>query len=96
MQNEKIIASKESLKPLTEVVQRQAERLKILISQVLEITTMNKISLQKEDYSIHHLLEEILLDYRLKLTGANVKLMLHKGAIRIWCCWTISGLPLSF
>lgn len=82
MQNEKIIASKESLKPLTEVVQRQADRLKILISQVLEITTMNKISLQKEDYSVHHLLEEILLDYRLKLAGANVNLMLHKGAIR--------------
>jgi two-component system phosphate regulon sensor histidine kinase PhoR len=82
MQNEKIITSKESLIPLTEVVQRQAERLKILISQVLQITTMNRISLQKDDHSIHHLLEEILLDYRLKLTGANVKLMLHKEAAR--------------
>jgi len=82
MQNEKIITSKESLIPLTEVVQRQAERLKILISQVLEITTMNKISLQKEEYSLHHLLEEILLDYRLRLTGTGVRLMLHKEAVR--------------
>ncbi|HTI07965.1 MAG TPA: HAMP domain-containing sensor histidine kinase [Puia sp.] len=80
MQNEKIIASPESLLPLTEVVQRQADRLKTLISQVLEITTMNKISLNKEEYSLHHLLDEILLDYRLKLTGANVRLMLHKDA----------------
>jgi len=47
---------------------------------VLEITTMNKISLNKEEYSLHHLLDEILLDYRLKLTGANVRLMLHKDA----------------
>ena len=82
MQNEKIISSKESLIPLTEVVQRQSERLKILISQVLEITTMNKISLQKEEYFLHHLLDEILLDYRLKLVGANVRLMLYKEAIR--------------
>ena len=82
MQNEKIITSKDSLVPLTEVVQRQAERLKILISQVLELTTMNKISLQKEEYSLHPLLDEILLDYRLKLAGANVKLMLYKEALR--------------
>jgi len=57
MQNEKIITNKDSIRPLTEVVQRQSERLRALISQVLEITTMNKISLQKEEYSIHHLLE---------------------------------------
>ena len=82
MQNEKIITNRESLVPLTEVVQRQADRLKILISQVLEITTMNKISLQKEEYYLHHLLDEILLDYRLKLAGANVNLMLYKEALR--------------
>lgn len=82
MQNEKIITSPENLRPLTEVVQRQAERLKTLISQVLEITTMNKITLNKEEYSLHHLLDEILLDYRLKLTGASVNLMLHKQAIK--------------
>jgi len=82
MQNEKIIANKESLRPLTEVVQRQTERLRVLISQVLEITTMNKIPLQKEEYSIHHLLEEILLDYRLKLSGSNARFHLDKHASR--------------
>ena len=82
MQNEKIISSKESIRPLTEVVQRQAERLRILISQVLDITTLNKISLQKEEYSVHLLLDELLLDYRLKLTDANTLFMLQKSAPR--------------
>lgn len=80
MQNEKIITNKDSIRPLTEVVQRQSERLRILISQVLEITTMNKISLSKEEHSIHHLLDEVLLDYRLKLSGANAGFNLHKYA----------------
>ena len=82
MQNEKIITSRENIKPLTEVVQRQAERLRVLISQVLQITTMNTITLQKEDHSIHLLLDEILLDYRLKLTGTSTNFSLHKGASR--------------
>jgi two-component system phosphate regulon sensor histidine kinase PhoR len=81
MQNEKIISNKDSIRPLTEVVQRQSERLRALISQVLEITTMNKIPLQKEEHSIHHLLEEILLDYRLRLSGINANFSLRKHAI---------------
>jgi len=76
----KIISNKDSIMPLTEVVQRQSERLRALISQVLEITTMNKIPLQKEEHSIHHLLDEILLDYRLKLSGVNASFNLHKHA----------------
>ncbi|HEY4064487.1 MAG TPA: HAMP domain-containing sensor histidine kinase [Puia sp.] len=82
MQNEKIIASKESIRPLTEVVQRQADRLKILISQVLDITTLNKISLNKEEHSIHLLLDELLLDYRLKLADTTVRFMLQKNTPR--------------
>ena len=82
MQNEKILASRDSLLPLTEVVQRQAERLKTLISQTLGITTMNRLSLQPERRSVHHLLEELLLDYRLNATDWNVTLILHRNALR--------------
>ena len=82
MQNEKVIASRETLQPLTEVIQRQSGRLQTLISQVLDITTMNKISLHREEVSIHHQLDEILLDYRLKLAGMNVELNLQKDAER--------------
>ncbi|MHA4810661.1 sensor histidine kinase [Flavitalea flava] len=82
MQNEKIISSRESLIPLTEVVQRQAERLKTLIGQVLQITTLNRISLQKNEYSVNNLVEELLLDYRLNIMEENVNLVLHKNASR--------------
>jgi len=63
-------------------VQRQAERLKMLIGQTLEITTMNKLSLQLEKRPVHHLLDELLLDYRLNATESNVTLTLHKQATR--------------
>ena len=82
MQNEKIITSRENIQPLTEVVQRQAERLKMLISQVLDITTLNRISLNRDEFQIHNLLDELLLDYRLKMTGTNVHFMMHKNATR--------------
>lgn len=82
MQNDRIIGNKENIRPLTEVVQRQADRLKMLIGQVLDITTLNKISLQKEEHSIHHLLDELLLDYRLKLVDTHVQFMLRKNALR--------------
>ena len=71
MQSEKILANKETLIPLTEVIQRQAERLKTLISQTLQITTTNRLSLRQEARSVHHLLDELLLDYRLNTTESQ-------------------------
>ena len=82
MQNEKIITNRESLLPLTEVVERQAERLKTLIGQTLDITTMNVLPLQLEKRSVHHMLDELLLDYRLKEMDSNLTLTLHKTATR--------------
>jgi len=84
MQNDKILSNKDSLLPLTEVVQRQAERLKTLISQTLGITTMNKLFLHVERSSVHHLLDELLLDYRLNATASEseVTLTLNKNATR--------------
>lgn len=82
MQNEKIIERKENIRPLTEVIQRQADRLKTLIGQVLQITTMNKMTLQKGEYSVNHLLDELLLDYRLNIMEINANLVLHKNAQR--------------
>lgn len=82
MQNDKITLNKENVRPLTEVIQRQADRLKTLIGEVLDITTMNKISLKKSEYSVHQLLEELVSDYRFRVTGANVEFVLQKGAVR--------------
>jgi len=82
LQNDKITVTRETVQPLTEVIGRQSNRLKALITQVLDITSMNRINLRKEPVALHHLLDEIVLDYLLKLTGAPVQLMLEKNATR--------------
>lgn len=81
LQNEKIIEKRENIRPLTDVIQRQSDRLKTLISEVLFIVTTEKISLHKKDYVINDLLDEILLDYRLQLTQTNVSLNFIKNAL---------------
>ncbi|AXY73947.1 sensor histidine kinase [Paraflavitalea soli] len=92
LQNDKMPVNRETVQPLTEVIQRQSERIRTLFSQVLDITSMSGISLKKEVHSLHHLLEEVLLDYKLKLAGAPVELTLNKNATRdevlldpFWC-----------
>lgn len=82
LQNDKVTVSREMVQPLTEVIERQSDRLKTLISQVLDITTMSQVLLKKESHSIHALLDEILLDYKLRLSGAPVTLTLEKNAAR--------------
>lgn len=80
LQNDKIIDKKENIHALSAVIQRQTSRLQKLIGQVLELTTLNELSLQKEQYSINSLLDEILLDYRLNLSNKEVELSLRKEA----------------
>lgn len=75
LQNEKIIEKKENIKPLTDVIFRQATRLKYLFGQVLDIATMDKTTLQKKEHALPELLEEIIHDYRLKLTENNVDVL---------------------
>jgi two-component system phosphate regulon sensor histidine kinase PhoR len=82
LQNEKIVENRENIRPLTEVIQRQSDRLKILIGQVLDVVSVNKINLNKKEYSVHHLLEEILLDYRLNLADTNIKMSFNKQAVK--------------
>lgn len=82
LQNDKVNVSRETVQPLTEVIERQSDRLKKLITQVLDITSMSQLTLKKETRSLHHLLDEILLDYKLKLNGMPVVLTLEKNAVR--------------
>lgn len=82
LQNDKVHVTRETVQPLTEVIARQSDRLKTLFGQVLDITSMNTIVLKTTPQSVHHLLDEILLDYRLKLSGAPVQLTLEKNATR--------------
>lgn len=82
LRNEKITDRRENILSLADVIQRQAGRLQKLIGQVLDVTTLNQLTLHKEHYSLHSLLEEILLDYRLNVSDQEIKLTLRKEANR--------------
>lgn len=82
LQNEKIIERKENIRELTGVIQRQSGRLKKIVSQVLDLTTLHELNLIRETFAVHALLDELLLDYRLNLTGKDVQLSLQKEAIQ--------------
>lgn len=80
LQNEKINEKRENIVSLTGVIQRQTGRLQKLVSQVLDLTTLNHLTLQKEPHPMHHLLDEILLDYKINLGDKEVVIHLRKEA----------------
>lgn len=74
LQNGKILEKKENIQPLTNIIERQSQRLRTLFSRVLDVTVMNESTLDKKEYCLNDLLDEILLDYRLKLSESNVEI----------------------
>ncbi len=82
LKNQKIAGKTENIQSLTDIIQRQTSRLEKLVSQVLDVTTLNQVALHKETYSLHSLLDEILLDYRLNISNKEVELTLLKEADR--------------
>ncbi|WP_028296689.1 sensor histidine kinase [Olivibacter sitiensis] len=66
LQNKDINAKSENIQSLTEVIQRQASRLQLLIGQALDITSLHKETVVTQKYDLHPLLEEIAYDYNLK------------------------------
>lgn len=82
LRNDKINDRKENITSLTDVIQRQSDRLQRLITQVLDLTASSQVTLHKEEHSVHRLLDELLLDFRLKYVDAPIALDLHKNATR--------------
>ncbi len=80
LKNQKIAGKTENINALTDVIQRQASRLEKLVGQVLDVTSLNQVALNKEAYALHSLLDEILLDYRLNIANREVELTLLKEA----------------
>lgn len=74
LQNSRIIEDKKNINSLTDIIQRQSNRLKTLFEQVWDITNTQNLQLHKQPHSLHLLLDDILLDYRLKLTDTNILL----------------------
>jgi len=79
LQNDKINSRKENILPLTKIIERQSQRLKTLFERVLDITTMNKFTLNKKEYILDNLLDDVLLDYRLMLSDNNIEFVFNKN-----------------
>lgn len=80
LQVDRVAGDREKVATLAKVIARQSERLKSLFDQVLNITSMQHLQLVKEKHSLHSLLDEILLDYRLKLNDVAVSINITNEA----------------
>ncbi len=78
LQNEKINGKKENVASLTGVIGRQADRLKKLIGQVIDVSVGRMVKLNKTTLSLNNLLEDVLLDYRLNISDSSVQLNFEK------------------
>lgn len=74
--NEKVLAEKQRVRELTEVISRQSKRLEMLFGQVLDITKIDNTNIDKEGVDIILLLKETLLSYQLKLDRKRVRIEL--------------------
>ncbi|MBS1601691.1 MAG: HAMP domain-containing histidine kinase [Bacteroidetes bacterium] len=74
LKTEGLLENKSKVGRLTDIIQRQSDRLKTLFEQVMNITSLQSLQLNRTGQSIGLLLDEIMLDYRLKLTDADVVL----------------------
>lgn len=79
LQNSKVLERKENIQPLTSIIDRQSQRLQTLFSRVLDVTVMNESTLQKKEYRLNDLLDEVLLDYRLQLPDKNIEIDFFKS-----------------
>lgn len=77
---DEISTDRESIRSMAQVIGRQAERLQHLIKRVLDITTTNQLRLHKEWHSLHQVVDEVLLAYRLKYSANNLLLQFNKDA----------------
>jgi two-component system phosphate regulon sensor histidine kinase PhoR len=74
IQNEKILGNKTALRSLSEIIERQSQRLKLLIGQVLDIAAIDKLSVHKEPEDLNLLVKDILTDFSIKFSEANLHL----------------------
>lgn len=66
LQHASITSEPSNMLTLTQIIDRQANRLKKLFDQVMDVTTMDSTTLSKEPVDINLLINDIVMDYRLK------------------------------
>ncbi|MBW8685717.1 sensor histidine kinase [Chitinophaga rhizophila] len=74
IQNEKILDNKMAIRSLSEIIDRQSHRLKLLFGQVLDLATVEKLFVQKKPHHLNMLVSEILTDFSIKFSTSNVQI----------------------
>jgi two-component system phosphate regulon sensor histidine kinase PhoR len=74
IQNEKILDNKMAIRSLSEIIDRQSHRLKLLFGQVLDLATVDKLFVQKKPHHLNMLVSEILTDFSMKFSTSNVQI----------------------
>ena len=66
---------------LIEIIQRNAKRLQTLIDNILDVTRIESqtLRLNKEPFNIHELISSVIEDYKDRIKGANVQLVLNNN-----------------
>lgn len=80
IQNEKILDNKMAIRSLSEIIDRQSHRLKLLFSQVLDIATIDKLFIQKKPHHLNALVSNILTDFSIKFSTSNVQIAFTPAA----------------
>lgn len=74
IQNEKVLENKTAIRSLSDIIDRQSQRLKLLISQVLDIATVDQLYVHKGPADLNVLISEILTDFSIKFPSDNLQL----------------------
>ncbi len=74
IQNAKILDNKMAIRSLSDVIERQSHRLKLLFGQVLDLATVDKLFVQKKPHHLNMLVSEILTDFSIKFSASNVEI----------------------
>lgn len=74
IQNEKILDNKMAIRSLSEIIDRQSHRLKLLFGQVLDLATVDKLFVQKKPHHLNMLVSEILTDFSIKFSTSNLQI----------------------
>lgn len=80
IQNEKILDNKMAIRSLSDVIERQSHRLKLLFGQVLDLATVDKLFVQKKPHHLNMLVSEILTDFSIKFSSSNVRISFTPAA----------------
>lgn len=74
LRNEKLIKSRDQLKLSSEIIERQANRLKQLVDQVLDVVSFSRFTLHCEQQPFHAALNEIIMDFKTRFDGDVIQI----------------------